>query len=155
MDKTDLEILRILQKDAKRPVKSIASELHLTSTPVFERIKKLEKSGVIEGYSARINREMLDLSLVVFCSVSLGAHDHTQLKKFAKDVKKLPEVVACYHVTGPFDYLLHVLVSDMKVYQQFIGEKLSKLDHIRQVQSFFVMTEIIENKGVLVENMQS
>jgi Lrp/AsnC family leucine-responsive transcriptional regulator len=151
MDHTDIEILRIIQKDAKRPVKSIASELHLTTTPVFERIKKLENKGVIENYGAHISREKLGLSLMAFCSVSLGAHDHKQLAKFAREVQQLSEVMACYHVTGPFDYLIQVLVPDMEIYQQFITQKLSKLDNIRQVQSFFVMTELIKNEGVKLD----
>mgnify|MGYP000621837136 CR=1 FL=1 len=153
MDKTDISILRMLQADYKRSVKSIASELHLTSTPVFERIKKMEREGIIDKYSLKINPEALGLNLRAFCTVSLEAHDHTQLNRFAKEIKALDEVIACYHVTGPFDYLLHILVEDMEAYQQFVIQKLSKMSSIRQVQSFFVMNELISSDGFRLDHL--
>ncbi len=147
-DTTDIAILRLLQHDAKLTIKEIAAKLSLTPTPVHERIKKLEKSGYISAYRAVLNRQKLDLSLLVFCNVTLEAHHSEYIAQFESDVQQLPEVVECYHVAGMFDYLLKVMVTDMETYQAFVTQRLAALPNIRNVQSFFVMTEV-KNEGAL------
>jgi len=142
LDATDKLILNLLQEDAKYTNKEIAEKLHMTTTPIFERIKKLEREGFIYKYVALVDRKKAQLSLVAFCDVSLKEHTTEYLECFERDVQSLEEVVECYHIAGMFDYLLKVLVPDMETYQHFVAKKLAGLDNIGRVQSAFVMTEI-------------
>ena len=142
LDATDKQILNLLQEDAKRTNKEIAEKLHMTTTPVFERIKKLEREGFIQKYVALVDRKKAQRSLVAFCDVSLKEHTTEYLECFQKDVQSLEEVIECYHIAGMFDYLLKVVVPDMETYQNFVAKKLASLDNIGRVQSSFVMTEI-------------
>ncbi len=142
VDKIDKQILRLLQLDAKKTTKEIAAALGLTTTPVHERIKKLEREGYIQQYSIRIDRKKVGLMMMAFCSVSLKNHERSFIEKFERDIQVLDEVIDCYHIGGMFDYLLKVLVPDMDEYQRFISKKLADLDNIGTVQSSFVMSEI-------------
>lgn len=142
LDPTDKSILKLLQQDAKLTNKEIAAKLNLTTTPVFERIKKLEREGYIDKYVALVDRKKVDLSMMVFCNVSLKEHATEFLNRFENDVQSLAEVVECYHIAGMFDYLLKVVVKDMDTYQDFVANKLAGLNNIRKVQSAFVMSEI-------------
>lgn len=142
LDSTDRSILRQLQEDGKMTIKELAAQLNLTPTPVFERVKRLEKNGYISGYRAEINRKKINLNLLVFCNVELEKHREEYLKKFEEDVQLLPEVVECFHIAGHYDYLLKVIVRDMEQYQSFVTRKLATLENIGKVQSSFVMTEV-------------
>lgn len=146
LDKIDLKIIHLLQKDAKMKIKEIAHELGMTNTPIFDRIKKLENSGVITGYSATINKEKVGLHLVAFCSITLDKHNEANINQFEKEVGNLEEVIECYHIAGMIDYLLKVVSKDMTQYQAFIAKKLAALDNIGRVQSSFVMTPIKEDR---------
>ncbi|MBO3699158.1 Lrp/AsnC family transcriptional regulator [Roseivirga sp. E12] len=142
IDNVDLQILTLLQQDGKITTKEISGKLGLTITPVHERIKRLERTGYIDHYTAIVNRTKVGLDLLVFCSVSLKNHQRAVIEKFENDIKKLPAVVECYHIGGMFDYLLKVVSRDMKEYQSFISTQLAGLDNIGNVQSSFVMSEI-------------
>ncbi len=142
LDPTDLRILDLLQKDAKLTNKEIAFKLGMTITPVYERIKKLEENGYISKYVALVDREKLGYHLVAFCNVSLKEHSSKYLSVFEREIHSIDEVIECYHIAGLFDYLLKVLARDMGTYQNFIVNKLAKLDNIGNVQSSFIMTEI-------------
>lgn len=142
LDATDKQILNLLQENAKYTNKEIAEKLHMTTTPIFERIKKLEREGFIQKYVALVDRKKAQRSLVAFCDVSLKEHTTEYLECFQRDVQSLVEVVECYHIAGMFDYLLKVVVPDMETYQNFVAKKLASLDNIGRVQSSFVMTEI-------------
>ena len=141
-DKTDRKILGLLQDNAKLTIKEIGSRLHLTHTPVFERIKRLERSGVIKQYVAVVDRVKAGYHVVVFCSVSLDTHKAEFIKTFETQIQQLEEVRECYHVAGLNDYLLKVVVTDMEAYQQFLSKKLASLDHVGKVISSMVMSEI-------------
>jgi len=138
-----MKIIYLLQKDAKMKIKEIASQLSMTNTPIFDRIKKLEKSNVIKGYTAIINKEQVGLHLVAFCSITLDKH-----KEAEKEIGNLEEVIECYHIAGMIDYLLKVVAKDMIAYQSFIATKLAALDNIGRVQSSFVMNSI-KDDGIL------
>ena len=142
IDAIDKRIIQMLQKDGKMKIKEIANELNMTNTPVFDRIKRLEKAGVIKGYSTIVDKEKLGYHLVAFCSVTLESHHKEYLNQFVTDVKSLEEVFECYHIAGMFDYLLKIYVKDMVDYQIFITQKLASLPNIGRVQSSFVMTEV-------------
>jgi len=142
IDATDKSILRMLQGNSKLTIKEIASKLNLTTTPIFERIKRLEKENYITSYRAIVDRKKIGLSLLAFCNISLNQHEATFISKFEKDIQQFSEVIECYHIGGMFDYLLKVVVDDMDAYQYFVAKKLASVDNIGQVQSAFVMTEV-------------
>ncbi len=142
LDAIDRRIIRLLQEDGKMKIKEIATALKMTNTPIFERIKRLEKEGFIKGYTTLVDREKLGLQLIAFCSVTLEIHNQDNIQRFVREVNELEEVVECYHIAGMFDYLLKIFVKDMADYQHFITNKLASLANISRVQSSFVMTEI-------------
>ena len=145
MDTTDKEILNLLQQNSKLNVKEIALKIGLTQTPVYERIKRLEKNGIIQKYVAVLNKEKIGFLVEVYCQVSLLVHSKELILKFERAVAKLDEVVECFHVAGNYDYLLKVVVPNMKSYQLFLKDKLSVLDSVSNVQSTFVMGATKEN----------
>jgi DNA-binding Lrp family transcriptional regulator len=142
IDNIDKSILKLLQNDCKLTIKEIANKLNLTPTPIFERIKRLEKEEYIMAYKAVVNRKKIGLSLLIFCNISLNQHEATFIAKFEKDIQHFTEVIECYHIGGMFDYLIKVVVEDMDTYQYFVAKKLASIENIGQVQSSFVMTEV-------------
>jgi Lrp/AsnC family leucine-responsive transcriptional regulator len=151
LDPTDKAILRLLQSNGKYTIKEIAAQLNLTSTPIFERIKRLENDGYIESYKAILNRKKIGLSLLVFCNISLKSHEASIISKFEKDIHQFDEIIECYHVGGLYDYLIKVMVHDMDAYQYFVAKKLASIENIGQVQSAFVMTEVISTANLPVQ----
>lgn len=143
LDATDLKIVSMLAGNAKLRIKEMAGALGLSTTPVFERIKKLEASGIIRGYHAEIDHKKLGRGLLAICSISLQEHRSAYLEAFERDIVNFEEVVECYHVAGQFDYLLKVRTSDMDAYQRFVAKKLASIHNIARVQSSFVMTEVV------------
>ena len=146
IDATDRRIIHQLQQNGKETIKEIADSLGMSTTPVFERIKKLERDGFIEGYTAIVNKEKMGFQLVAFCTVSLESHHTEFIEQFETDVKSLPEVMECYHIAGMFDYLLKIYSTDMVDYQNFITHKLAAISNIGRVQSSFIMTEVKNEK---------
>ena len=144
LDTIDAKILAILQQNSKINIKEIGLRVGLTQTPTYERIKRLEKSGIIEKYVAVLNKEKIGYHVEVFCQVTLLVHSKKMITKFEKEVSKIDEIKECFHIAGNFDYLLKVIVKDMKSYQLFLKNKLSVLDSIANVQSNFVMTSTKE-----------
>ena len=153
LDKIDRHILERLQQDARLTTKVLAEELGLTTTPVFERIKKMEKGGIIDKYVALLNPKEVNLGLTVFISVSLKGHTRSFLDRFVKEVNIFPEVAECYHVAGNFDFLLKVLVKDMAAYESFILTKLSLLTDLAQVQSTFVLSEKKRSTALSIKSL--
>lgn len=140
LDTTDIAILKALQKDSNRTVKSLAEDLERSTTPVFERIKKLEREGYIKGYSARLNTKKLGLKQTVFVAITLQGHTRSYLEKFVKQVNEFPEVVECHRVSGTFDYLLKLIVEDIEAYEKFIITKLTLLPYLGNVQSLITLS---------------
>jgi len=140
LDTTDIEILRALQKDSNRTIKSLAEKLNLSTTPIFERIKKLEREGYINGYSARLNPKKLGLKQTVFVAITLQGHTRSYLEKFVKQVNGFPEVIECHRVSGTFDYLLKLLVEDIESYEKFILTKLTLIPSLGNVQSLITLS---------------
>lgn len=145
LDKIDQQILMLLQQNSKMNIKEIALKVGLTATPTYDRIKRLEKSGVIKRYIAELNREKIGLDLVVFCQVTLQVHSKNLISQFENAVEKMPEVLGCYHIAGNFDYLLKIVTPNIKSYQFFLKNKLSVLGSVSNVQSNFVMSEVKEH----------
>ncbi len=141
-DQTDKRILKVLQLNGRLNAKEIAEKIGLTVTPTYERMRKIEKSGVIKGVVALLDRAQLDKHLIAFCNVSLQVHSLKVIQQFEKSAKAMGEVMECYHITGQYDYLLKVAVKDMNEYQHFLTRKLAALDNVAQVHSNFVMTDV-------------
>ncbi|WCL83112.1 Lrp/AsnC family transcriptional regulator (plasmid) [Saprospira sp. CCB-QB6] len=142
LDPTDLKILQLLQADAKLSIKEISADLGLSSTPVYERIKRLEKRGYIKGYVALVNRKKVEMGLMAFLSVSLKEHSQTALLKFEQEIIKFPKVMECYHIAGQYDFILKIVVRDMQDYHDFTFNRLAAMDNIGHVQTDFVMNDI-------------
>lgn len=150
IDEIDLKILRLLQIDSDITTKEIAQKIHLSTTPVYERIKKLEQNGYIKKYVAVLDREKLDKDLVVFCNITLKEHSKTIGHQFVKDILSLKEVTECYNVSGDYDFLLKVMVKDMRAYQDFVLNQLGEIENIGSAHSTFVMGEIKQSYEVPV-----
>ncbi len=142
LDKTDHKLLALLQEDAKFNVKEIAAKLNMTKTPVYERIKRYEREGLIRNYVAVIDKSMVQTNMVVFCSVSLDSQKLEEIETFSKAVSKLPEVIECYLMGGANDFLLKVVVKDLDAYHQFSSGKLAALPNVDQIRSTFVLNEV-------------
>ncbi|NMH86050.1 Lrp/AsnC family transcriptional regulator [Flavivirga algicola] len=142
LDKIDLRILNILQHNSNLTTKELAAKVNLSTTPVFERVKKLEKEGYIKKYKAVLDAEKLDRGLMVFCNIRLKEHTRKIGNQFVKDILSLDEVTECYNISGDYDFLLKVLVKDMKHYQNFVLNHLGELQNIGSAHSTFVMGEI-------------
>jgi Lrp/AsnC family leucine-responsive transcriptional regulator len=151
LDTTDLAILRMLQSDAFLTHKEIAAALKLTTTPVYERIRRLERNEVIKSYVALVDRSKVGKPLLVICAVSLKEHALERLKQFEESVCALTEVTEVLHIAGGFDYLLKVVVKDMAEYQHFIVHKLAGLDNVGHAQSSFVLTELKYETAVPID----
>ena len=150
-DPYDIAILQEVQKNAKITIKDLSEKINLSPTPTFERLKKLEKEGYITGYHAKLDIKKLGLSLMVMCNVSLKNHQKDIIEKFQEEIIRFDEVKECYHIAGMYDYLLKIVVKDMDAYQLFVSKKLASLDNIGNVQSSFVMIELKEDIGCLIE----
>lgn len=142
LDDTDKKLLNLLQQNAKMTTKQLAHHLNLSATPVFERIKRLERNGVIEKYVAIVNKEKVGKELVAICNVSLKQHSHDIIREFEEEIAKLPEVIECLHIAGMFDYILKIITKNMETYHNFIYNKLASVNNVGNVQSSFVMREI-------------
>ena len=139
LDKKDLEILKLLQENARITIKEISGKIHLSTTPVHERIKRMEESGVIKQYVTLVNHEKVKKGLMVICYVSLKQHSKNAGVKFIKTIHELNEVVECFSISGEFDFMLKVICEDMNSYYDFHVNKLSEIENMGHVQSIFVM----------------
>ncbi|AUS06193.1 Lrp/AsnC family transcriptional regulator [Pseudotamlana carrageenivorans] len=142
LDDIDIRILKLLQTNSSLTTKDLAAKVNLSTTPVFERVKRLEKNGYIKNYIAVLDAEKLNKGLMVFCNVTLKEHTREIGNQFVKDILLLKEVVACYNISGDYDFLLKIVVSDMKEYQNFVLDHLGGIKNIGSAHSTFVMGEI-------------
>ena len=148
LDKTDLQILKILQEDGRITVKELAQRVHLSPTPVFDRMRRLEGAGIIERYTAVLNAAKLGQGFIVFCSVKLRRMGKDIANDFVSRVKDIPEVAECYNISGEFDYLLKIYAPDMQYYNEFIINVLGTIDSLGSIQSSFVMNPVKTSIGL-------
>ena len=148
LDSVDLHILRALQENARLTTKELAAKVNLSSTPVFERMKRLEKAGFIKQYVAVLDADKLGRGFTVFCSVKLKQMNQGVARQFISIIKDIPQVAECYNVSGEYDYLLKIHAPDMKYYNEFIINVLGNIDAIGSILSSFVMAEIKNTHGL-------
>jgi len=139
MDAKDLAILRLLQVNARITIKEISGKVHLSTTPVHERIKRMEETGIIKQYATLVDHTKVNKGLMVICYVSLKQHSKNAGVKFIKTIHELHEVVECYSISGEFDFMLKVISQDMNSYYDFHINQLSQIENMGHVQSIFVM----------------
>ncbi|WP_121925508.1 Lrp/AsnC family transcriptional regulator [Flavobacterium weaverense] len=142
LDATDKKLLVLLQSDCKQTTKELSIKLNLSVTAVYERIKKLEREGIIDKYVVLINRSKVEKGFVVFCHLKLIQHTKEFISKFESQVIQLPEVLECHHVSGDYDYILKIVVKDMEAYREFLVTKLTTLEHIGSTHSTFMISEV-------------
>lgn len=148
LDKVDLQILRTLQENARLTTKELAARVSLSSTPVFERLKRLESAGYIKRYIAVLDAEKLHQGFVVFCRVKLIRLNRDIASAFTSVIRDIPEVTECYNISGEYDYLLKIHAPDMKYYQEFILNVLGAIDSLGSLESTFVMDEVKHEFGI-------
>lgn len=139
MDAMDRKILRVLQGDSRASLQEIGRKVGLSASPCWERIKRLEAGGVIEGYTVRLNAQALGLNDTVLVQVTLDSHSDNTLEKFGEQLGAIPEVVEAYLVSGDYDYLLRLAVKDTRDYERLLRERLYKIKGIRHSKSSFVL----------------
>lgn len=142
LDTIDKKLLALLQQDTKKTTKELSVKLNLSVTAVYERIKKLEREGIIDKYVALLNRNKISKGFVVFCHIKLIQHSKEFLTTFEQQVIKLEEVLECFHVSGDYDYILKVCVKDMEAYREFMVTKLTTLQYIGSTHSTFMIGEV-------------
>lgn len=142
LDITDKTILRILQKNAKKTAKEIASILHITASPVYERIRRLEKLGYIKKYVAILDKNLINRSVTTLCQVSMRYHNEAFIEKFEHQIQNLKEVQECYHMAGEVDFVLKINTKSLEDYHDFVKYKLSKIENIGTLNSTFVLKDI-------------
>jgi DNA-binding Lrp family transcriptional regulator len=149
LDKTDLEILKYLQQNARTTVREIAEKVHLSTTPVHERIRRMEEGGVITQYVTLVNAAKIGKGLMVICYVSLKQHSKNAGAKFIKSIMEMNEVLECLTISGEFDFMLKVITENMDAYYHFHVNRLSEIENVGNVQSVFVMGVIKQTHQVV------
>lgn len=142
LDRFSLQILAELQRDARQTVQQLSDAVGLSPTPCWKRIKEMEASGVIRGYTALVDREKVGLNLHVMVEANLSEHTEELVRKFERAVAASPQIVRCVSTTGQADYLLTVLIGDIKAYEQFLHDTIFKLPGITHVRSSIVLKEV-------------
>lgn len=150
LDAKDTEILRALQANSRISNKELASMVHLSTTPTYERVKRLERLGVIKQYATILDASKLNKGFAVFCSVKLRRLNSEMALAFKDMIMDIPEVTECYNISGSFDFLLRIQAPDMRYYQQFLLNVIGRHENIATLESTFVMEEIKHDYGVSV-----
>ncbi|GAB3464816.1 winged helix-turn-helix transcriptional regulator [Massilia terrae] len=150
LDKIDLHILSILQSDGRIVMKDLAEQVGLTLTPCIERVKRMERDGVISGYHARVAPQALGLQILVFVEITLHQKSEKAFERFRRAMLAIPEVMECHLVSGDFDYLIKARIPEMTEYRRLLGEILHVADG-GQSKSYVVMEEVKETLALSVE----
>jgi Lrp/AsnC family leucine-responsive transcriptional regulator len=151
LDKLDRHILQLLQQDGRISMKDLAEQVGLSLTPCIERVKRMERDGVIAGYYARINPEAVGAKLLVFVEITLNQKSAKTFEQFRREVLRIPEVMECHLVSGDFDYLIKARIREMAEYRKLLGDILLQLPGAAQSKSYVVMEEIKETLALALE----
>lgn len=150
LDVIDRRILVELQNNGRLPIVELAKRIHLTKTPCAERVRRLEKSGVIKGYRAELDADLLDAGHVIVVHVTLTQTSDNALELFNRAVSRIPEIQSCYMLAGQFDYMLKVRTSDITHYRNVLGDQISKLPGVQQTHSYVAMEIVKDDKTIPV-----
>ncbi len=144
LDKTDFKILKLLQQNARIPMTELAEKVGLSTTPVTERVRRLERENIISGYHARLNPHALGQSLLVFVEIKLRSKSGNIFEDFRSEVSKIPQILECHLVSGEYDYLIKLRLPDMSAYRDMLGNILLQLPAAAESRSYVVMEEVKE-----------
>ncbi|MBK8186673.1 MAG: Lrp/AsnC family transcriptional regulator [Cellvibrio sp.] len=151
LDRYDKQILEALQRNGRISNQELADSISLSPSPCLRRVSKLEEAGIIDGYVALVNARKLGLTLLAFISISMDKHTPDRFDQFEKTVADYPEVLECHLITGQSaDYLLKVIVKDMDAYQQFLLQKLTRIEGVSGVHSSFVLKSPVDKTALPV-----
>src|SRR5690606_31441310 len=142
LDSIDLKLIEFLQENCKQTTKDLAEKLGLSTTAVYERIKKLEKQEIISKYVAIIDRNKINRGFIVLSLVKIKSHSKDSIINFEKIVSEMPEVLEIFHISGDYDYILKIGVKDMEAYREFMISKLTKLEEVQSTHSMFMIKEV-------------
>lgn len=145
LDRIDRMILDILQRDGRIAISELAARVNLSTTPCSERVKRLEREGIIMGYYARLNPELLERNLLVFLEIKLSAKSGDVFDQVARNLTEIPEVLECHLISGDFDYLVKARLKEMSAYRRLLGDLLKKLPASASSHSYVVMEEVKES----------
>ncbi|MER8595042.1 MULTISPECIES: Lrp/AsnC family transcriptional regulator [unclassified Mesorhizobium] len=151
LDNIDRKIIAALQVDGRMTAQQLAERVGLSASPCARRVRLMEDMGVITGYAALIDQDMVDLPISVFASIKLERQRESELNRFNAAIARWPEVVDCYLMTGQRDYLLRVVVRDLHAYERFLKEKLTRLDGVSSIESSFALAQIKRSNRLPVE----
>lgn len=149
LDALDMQILKLLQENARMTVREISERIHLSTTPVYERIKRMERADIIQQYTAILNADKVKKGLMVICYVSLREHSKLSGSKFIKAIQKMNEVIECYNISGQYDFMLKVVAENMNDYYSFHVNKLSEIENIGHIESTFVMGVLKDSRRLV------
>lgn len=147
LEPIDIRILSALQDDGRLTNQALSAEVGLSTSPCWRRVRQLEESGVINGYTAVLDRRRIGLGVLAFIKVKIDSHSEAEAEAFSADVSKLKEVVACYSIAGDADFLMQVVSPDLDTYARFAMSILRRLPRIKEMQTMFVLTEVKPFKG--------
>ena len=150
IDKTDRKILKILQGNGKITNAKLSEEIGLSPAPTLERVKKLENSGIIKSYHAKLNSELLGLGVNTFVQVSLKGHNKPNIETFLTKIREIDEVIECHHITGSGDFILKIVAKDIASYQKLMLEKVSDIDIVDSLQSMVILSTFKDSKEIPV-----
>jgi Lrp/AsnC family leucine-responsive transcriptional regulator len=142
MDKIDLKIISTLQENGRITNSDLAKIVGLSAPSVLERVRKLEEANIITGYTARINAEKVGRGQTCYVAISLSMHQRNDIQGFVDHIDKIPEVIECFHITGEEDYLLKVMVKDMKHYEELLTYRLTKIPGTYKIKTMVVLSTI-------------
>jgi len=151
LDKLDRRILTLLQKDGRLSMKDLGEQVGLSITPCIERVKRMERDGIISGYYARVNPAALGASLLMFVQITLSNKSGEMFEQFRREVLRIPQVLECHLVSGDFDYIIKARIREMSEYRKLLGDILLQLPGAAQSKSYVVMEEIKETLVLNVE----
>ena len=146
MDKIDRKILDILQANAKITNAQLSKDIGLSPAPTLERVKKLETSGIIKSYHAKLDTDKVGLGVHTFVQVSLKGHNKKNIDAFINEINSIPEVIECHHITGSGDFILKIISSDIQSYQKLMLEKVSEIEVVDGLQSMIILSTFKDSK---------
>ena len=148
LDNIDLKILEQLQSNSNLTNKELAAAVHLSTTPTFERVRRLEREGYIKRYAAVLDAEKLNCGFVAFCFLKMKQHSHENAMRIMEAAQAIPEIGECYNISGDYDFLLKIYAKDMKSYQKFLLRILGDIDCIGSLSSSFVLGEVKSTQAI-------
>lgn len=139
LDEIDVHLLSLLQRDGRITNADLAKTVNLSPPSVLQRVRALENAGLIRGYHAHLDAERLGLRITAMVGITLSLHQDMAIERFRRAVQEVPEILECHHISGDFDFLLKVVVRDMRAYESFVREKLSRIKGVGQIRTSFVL----------------